>query len=329
MELLSTPRQEAVPQLRAIPLACLRQDTVTGFDLYIYWRRSDAPVLYRGSHIPITRDTLTQLLESGRNEIWVPTSQESEYRQYLEQNLDAILTEETIPIVEKSKVLYDSASGLMQEIFENPRSTEMVKRCRALASRTSAFLMRERSAFGHLLSLASYDYQTYTHSVNVYVFAFMLAQYVGFRDPQQLQEFGEGLLLHDIGKSVLDPAIVRCRGALTNEQWRQMRRHPEFGYAILKEHGKFSPLTLSIVRHHHEKLTGNGYPDGLRGDEIPPLVRISTIADIFDALTTNRPYKDALGSFPALKTMQEMMSHDLDMDFFRQFVELMGNPNQE
>ena len=319
-------RTEAALQLRPIPLACIRPDTVTGFDIYIYWQRSAAPVLYRARHVPITEETLIQLFQRGRSEIWVPCAQEIEYRRYLENNLDTILSESSISTAEKSQILYDSASGLMRDVLEDPRAAGMARRSKALVARTSAYLVREKSAFGHLMSLVAYDYETYTHSVNVFVFGLMLAQYAGFTDRATLEEFGEGILLHDIGKSMVNPEIIRCRGALSNEQWREMRRHPEFGYAILKEHGKFSPLTLSIVRSHHEKMTGRGYPDALAPDEITPLVRIATIADIFDALTTNRPYKDAMGSFPALQTMQDVMSHELDPSYFKLFIELMGNP---
>ena len=105
-----------------------------------------------------------------------------------------------------------------------------------------------------------------------------------------------------------------------------MRLHPVTGYDILKEHGLFSDLVLDVTRHHHEKLRGGGYPDKLTANQIDPLVRASTIADIFDALTTRRSYKGALTSYQALKIMRDKMAADLDPDLFRTFVELMGNP---
>ena len=83
-------------------------------------------------------------------------------------------------------------------------------------------------------------------------------------------------------------------------------------------------VALDIVRHHHEKLNGKGYPDGLKGDQISPIVRVVTITDVFDALTTNRPDRKALSSFEALKLMGSKMGGELDTDLLRKFIEMMG-----
>ena len=84
---------------------------------------------------------------------------------------------------------------------------------------------------------------------------------------------------------------------------------------------------MDVVHHHHEKLDGSGYPEGLSGEELSPFARICTITDIFDALTTRRAYKDSLGSFPALRLMQEEFGAKLDKGLFRVFVEMMGRPD--
>ena len=140
-----------------------------------------------------------------------------------------------------------------------------------------------------------------------------------------LQDFATGALLHDIGKSSLDPSILRSTTELTDDQWQMMKKHPEFGCDILDEHGQLGEMAFTVVRHHHEKLNGHGYPDGLTNEDIPFYVRIVTIADIFDALTTKRTYKDAVGSFPALKLMHDEMSDHLDPAIFKVFVGLMGS----
>lgn len=315
------------PGFFVIKLFSLRSDTIASFDIYIMNRKSEQPTLFRARTLPITSEVLQRLTEAGHARLYVPASQEADYRVYIEQHLEVILQDEAIPVEARSDVLYDSAKCLMQDVFENPRSAAMVKRSKDLVANTAAFLSNEKSAFEHMLSLVSYDYYTYTHSVNVFVFSFALAQRAGFTDAVLLQQFGEGALLHDVGKSMLDPAIIRSRGALDGEQWRQMRLHPVYGYDILKAHEGLSDLALDVVRHHHEKLDGTGYPDGLRGDEIHPLVRISTIADIFDALTTCRPYKHALQSYPALLLMRDEMQGELDPHYFGLFIELMGNPS--
>jgi HD-GYP domain-containing protein (c-di-GMP phosphodiesterase class II) len=312
---------------RRIPIASLRLDSIPSFDIYTAVDGERGPVLYREKNLPITGDVLT-LLEENRHEfLYIATDQEREYLRYTEANLDGVLADDSVPVEQKSQVIYSCAQGLVSQVLEEPRSRELIQRSRDLVQSTTNYMVNEKAAFSHLLKLVSYDYYTYTHSVNVFVFSVTLAQRVGFTDPDLLREYGEGVLLHDIGKSLIDPSITNCKGRLSAEQWESMRMHPVYGYDIMREHGTLSEMALGVVRHHHEKIRGGGYPDDLKGKQIEPLVRISTIADIFDALTTRRSYKDALGTFEALTIMRDEISRDLDEEYFRAFVAMMGNPD--
>lgn len=308
-----------------VKLTSLRVDTLVDFDLYIRPGAQRPPVLYRERNLPFTADVFDRLAEHGASHVYIPTNDRDAYRRYIEANLPAVLADESLPMEQRSELLYDSAQGLLIAVFEEPRAKELVQRSRELVQNTSEFLRYEADALPHLLKVISFDYYTYTHSVNVFVFSMMLAQHCGVTDPAILQEFGEGTLLHDVGKSQIDSAIVNCRGKLDDTQWAEMKRHPVYGFDILSDHGTLGAMALDVVRHHHEKLNGKGYPDGLANGDISFYVRISTVCDIFDALTTRRTYKDALGSFPALKLMKEHMSEELDPDIFRVFVGMMGN----
>jgi len=185
------------------------------------------------------------------------------------------------------------------------------------------FVFGQRDAFENLLKVTSYDYYTYTHCVNVFMFSIALAQSMGY-SAHDVQSLGNGALLHDVGKCMVDPDIVNCRGKLSQEQWLQMKLHPVHGHTLLKRQGMRNSVILDVTRHHHEKLSGAGYPDGLGPSDISDGARIVAIADIFDALTTRRSYKEAINSFPALKLMREEMVKDIDADIFRAFVALMG-----
>jgi len=103
--------------------------------------------------------------------------------------------------------------------------------------------------------------------------------------------------------------------------------HPAYGHKILVEQGVDDQMVLDVVRHHHEKRNGVGYPDGLRGDGISFFTAVTTIADIFDALTTRRSYKDAMSSFDALRLMKEKMADELAPDLFKQFIVMIGSPS--
>ncbi len=312
----------------SIPLASLRADTILDFEMYIEPRPGDAPVLYRGQNLELKQDVLDNLIEARHADIYIKPESKDAYRRYVETNLPDILKDERIPVNEKSEVLYNSAQGLMQQAMDDPRTGDVIERSRSVISSTVDFLAHEHHAFSHLLQLVSFDYYTYTHSVNVCMFSLALAQRVGFDDREVLCEFGEGTLLHDIGKSQIDPRIVNSNTKLTFEEFEIIKQHPAIGYEILLEQGGLGDMALDVVRHHHEKMHGGGYPDDLRHNKLSPFVRMCTIADIFDALTTRRSYKEAMQTFQALKLMKTEMQRDVDPQLLEAFILLMGTPDQ-
>ncbi|MDX9971616.1 MAG: HD domain-containing protein, partial [FCB group bacterium] len=285
------------------------------------------PVLYRGADSAFPDDVRQRLIERGVQYLYIECQHEKQYRQYLEHNLSDILADPGVSSAEKSEMLYLSATGIMEDVMADPRSGDVVPRSRNFVENTCHFLLEEKHALRHLLDITSYDYYTYTHSVNVFVFSMALAHRLDLFEPRQLRDLGEGALLHDLGKSLIDPEIINCPGKLSDEQWKEIRRHPVLGQETLQTQGINSPLALDVIRHHHEKLRGGGYPDGLVNGAISQPARICAIADIFDALTTKRSYKGALNSYPALELMVREMSEDLDKEFLGVFVRMMGNPD--
>jgi HD-GYP domain-containing protein (c-di-GMP phosphodiesterase class II) len=224
---MAVGQQESVAErYLSIRLASLRVDSVTDFDIYLNVGAGLEPVLYRERNLPFTVEAQSRLLENGVEQLFVDKRQEKEYRRYVEQNLAAIVADPKVEAPVKSEMLYYSARGLMEDVMADPRAGEMIPRSRTFVANTCEFLLSERRAFHHLLRVTSYDYYTYTHSVNVFVFSVALAQRAGFTKPDELKRFGEGALLHDIGKSMIDPEIVNCRGRLDAAQWEEMRKHP-------------------------------------------------------------------------------------------------------
>lgn len=322
----STTAGEEEADFIAIPVSALQSDTVTQFDLYIRGK-GETPVLYRSADLPFSEEAWARLHERKIGVLWIPSSQSRAYRLYLEANLGAILSDRSVPLEERSELLYQSAQGLVKEVLQDPRAGDLMQRSGTMVEHMVQFMFREGRSFYHLMRVTSFDYYTYTHSVNVFVFATALAQSMGHPE-EEVAEFGQGALLHDLGKSLIDDTILNCPGRLTPEQWEVMRKHPIYGHELLKEQGVESEVICDVTRHHHCKLNGKGYPDGLRNDEISEWCRIVTVCDIFDALTTRRSYKDAMQSFEALRLMKEEMSDELDRDVFHQFVKLMAKPDR-
>lgn len=150
--------------------------------------------------------------------------------------------------------------------------------------------------------LKTKDEGTYVHSLAVSALMMRLARSLGHGD-DAVRELGVAGLLHDVGKLMVPNAILNKSGGLEADEKRLMRSHPEVGYRLLKEQGSLSELVLDICRHHHEMLDGSGYPLGLKAEQISPEIRLSTVCDVFEALTSARPYKRAWSTRDALNWM--------------------------
>ncbi len=141
-----------------------------------------------------------------------------------------------------------------------------------------------------MIALQNYDDYTYKHCLRVAMLSTSIAHELHL--PQNdIKEIIVSALLHDIGKSNIDHEIVVKPGKLTDDEFEKIKQHPKIGYEILKRTGGYSANVLSGVLFHQEKFDGSGYPTGLSGRKIPLVARIITVADVFDALTSNRPYR--------------------------------------
>lgn len=162
------------------------------------------------------------------------------------------------------------------------------------------------------------DAYTKGHTERVAAYAVALAQRLGL-PPDDVRRITFGALLHDIGKMGVLDGIINKPGALTEEEWELMRAHPVTGAQIV-EKMEFLGGSVEIVRHHHESWNGRGYPDGLRGEDIPLGARIVTVADSFDAMTTDRPYRKALGLDEAVTRLEEASGTQFDARLVKAFV---------
>jgi HD-GYP domain-containing protein (c-di-GMP phosphodiesterase class II) len=155
-----------------------------------------------------------------------------------------------------------------------------------------------------LVRLGEKDPSTEGHTRRVATLAVALGERLGLPEGR-LRELALGGLLHDVGKLSVPNAILNKPGRLTDEEFDEIRRHPGAGRELLTELGGFSPLVLDLVESHHERLDGGGYPNGVRAGELDLTVRILTVADVYDALTTDRVYREAWSAERALALLQD------------------------
>jgi putative two-component system response regulator len=168
---------------------------------------------------------------------------------------------------------------------------------------TDSLEQAETILFALAQSVEHRDPSTGMHCERLAAYSLALGQTLGLSKGDQ-QALYRGGYLHDIGKIAIPDSILFKQGALTDEEWEVMRSHPTRGEEICRPMQSLAPV-LPIIRNHHERWDGSGFPDGLAGEDIPLLARILQVTDIYDALTTERPYKPALSPTDAFAVMED------------------------
>ena len=174
-------------------------------------------------------------------------------------------------------------------------------------------------------ALEAKDAYTRGHSIRVSQYAVGTARCLGF-EGQSLDGIRLGGELHDIGKIGTREAVLHKPGLLTDDEFRQITEHPALGEKMLLPLAQESPDVLRIVRSHHERLDGRGFPDGLRGEKIPIEARIVAVADAFDAMTTERPYRDSRPPDAAVDELRRVAGSQLDPEAVEAFVAAFPDP---
>ena len=171
------------------------------------------------------------------------------------------------------------------------------------------------------------DSRTARHSAAVAGFARDIARECGMskRDAELAHTAG---LLHDIGRFALPDRVMERHGTLTQDDWEAIHQHPELGADLLRDLGVYGPVA-QIVRAHHERIDGRGYPDRLKGDEIPEIARIVAVAEVYDTLTAEDTYRDRMTSFQAMTELRRVAGRQLDERFVEALAELLAGRGLE
>ncbi len=308
------PRHEYV----AIRINSLHPSEAIPFDIFVEVGSHHVHYLRAGDSL--AKEKIKKFEKTAPDSFYVLAKDRSVYRDYIQGRLN----NENLKPSEKAVILRESSLAIVQELFESPDIGKALEQSKEVIRGFMDFMEDQPDAMSELIGLSKHDFYTYNHSVDVSIYSLGLGSVMGLSG-KDLKELGEGALFHDIGKRHVSIDIITKDGPLTDVEWAQMKKHPEFGLLILNEQNP-KLITNNIKAccfEHHESIIGNGYPQGLRGDEIHPLARIIAVTDTFDALTTKRSYNEPMLPNDALNFMREKLKARYDAEVLEAFFSIL------
>ena len=288
-------------------------------------------------------EDIRRIRNSSIKEVWINTDKgldvdegEGETREQVAAQVKKIL-EKTLDREEQPKqVTFDEevkqaaktcakATDAVRSMFAELRMGKALSAgaVNGLVEEISSSLYRNPGALLSLARLKTADDYTYMHSVAVSALMVSLARQMGFND-EEVHEAGRAGLLHDVGKANIPMKVLNKPGKLTDEEFAIVKIHPEEGHRILLEAKSTSEVPLDVVLHHHEKMDGSGYPHRLVGLEISRFARMGAVCDVYDAITSNRPYKQGWDPTESIQKMTEWTGGHFDPEIFQAFVKCIG-----
>ncbi|TWU20583.1 Cyclic di-GMP phosphodiesterase response regulator RpfG [Novipirellula galeiformis] len=296
-----------------ISVATLLPAKTVGLDLFQREQDSGRYVLYRGATYPLTLDDLERLRGRGIHLLYIGKDSGPRYQAYLRRLLDTDLGAVDVAPQLQAGALNEVVLDSLRSAFGSRDLNEAVATISQLGALTAEIITRDEFAASDLFRVLHHDYATFTHSTNVAFYAAMLAAGLGY-SAEEVEQITTGGLLHDLGKLDIDDRILSKPGRLDEWEFRQVKRHPGLGFRKLAKRTDLNEGQLLMVYQHHERMDGHGYPVGCVGSEIHPWAKICAVVDVFEALTSQRPYRKPLSRNKALEVLEREGSASFDLE---------------
>ena len=262
-----------------------------------------------------------------------PTESRAETEERVERELVESIAQPTVLVprvelaseVKRAAALCGKAKGEITAMFSEARMGRAVspEKLEPLVEEISNSVQRNPGALVSLARLKTADDYTFMHSVAVCGLMIALARQLGL-EQNEVREAGMAGLIHDLGKAMVPLEILNKPGKLTDDEFTRMKQHPRYGYDMLLEGAGVGEISLDVCLHHHEKVDGSGYPDRLDSATISLFAKMGAVCDVYDAITSDRPYKSGWDPAVAIRKMNEWSNGHFDPRVFQAFVKSVG-----
>jgi putative nucleotidyltransferase with HDIG domain len=227
--------------------------------------------------------------------------------------------------LERARKLHAKSKAAVTSMFQEVRmgNALIVGEAGPLVDEITESITRNPEAFLNLARLKTKDDYTYLHSVAVCALMIALGRQLGLTSVE-LKQVGLAGLLHDIGKMMIPDSVLNKPGKLTEEEFDIVKQHPYKGWELLLGAPEITPVALDVCLHHHERVDGKGYPERISGEQLTLFARMGAVCDVYDALTSNRCYKNGWEPAETIRKMAEWKDGHFDERVFQAFVKTIG-----
>lgn len=305
--------------MRLIPIECIKENSLLGKDIYT----ADGRCLLR-SGFPLTSATLEKIKENKIFSLYILDDYSSaEIEDIIKPELrqkSISVIKETFSHIERIASHHDFKAHNINDYTKQEK--DYFESIGEIAEELIENILSNKDVLLSLVDIKSMDNYTYAHSVNVAVVSLILGISLNLTK-KNLTYLCIGALLHDIGKPFIPKEILQKPDKFTDEEFKIMKKHPRYGYNFINRSFNFSSHIKLIVLQHHERFDGLGYPLGVCGKNISYLARIVSIADVYDALTSDRPYKRAMSPNDSLEYLMSNSGTLFDHDILENFCRII------
>ena len=291
-------------------------------DYPLYIKSGENYILYRSKALIFSQSDALRLKNNGVDNLYIEIKDKEKYDDDVLEHIETIIKSNDTNFEEKAVKIYIYSKIYAEYVVTTGNLKDNQENVKKSIETTIEYLLMSEFGFMNLLNLSSYDYNEVGHGMNVSIYSMALANRLGFSSKMSLYEVGLSGLTHDIGKLKIHKKLLSKNGLSESEVY-EIQKHPIYSKEILIANGIDNDNIINGVLEHHEASNGSGYPFGKMEEDISAYGKILIIANRFDSLTRNRPYRIKL-SVPDALNLMEQNSGLYNAAFLREFILLMS-----
>jgi HD-GYP domain-containing protein (c-di-GMP phosphodiesterase class II) len=291
-------------------------------DYPLYIKSGGNYILYRSKALIFSQSDALRLKNNGVDNLYIETKDKDKYDNDILEHIETIIKSPDTNFEEKAVKIYIYSKVYAEYVITTGNLRDNQENVKKSIETTIEYLLMSEFGFMNLLNLSGYDYNEVGHGMNVSIYSMALANRLGFSNKLSLYEVGLAGLTHDVGKLKI-PKELLSKNGLSESEVNEIRKHPIYSKEILTANDIDNRNVINGVLEHHEASNGSGYPFGKMEEDISAYGKILIIANRFDSLTRNRPYRIKLSVSDALNLM-ERNSELYNTAFLREFILLMS-----